>query len=230
VWVIAVRRPVSPRPGDCPSFYRPRREQFTCVPHYFPTCGGMESSAMELTAVLANPAPVESLWSVLYSYRSGFEGGGVVVGRPAASAGRFEGAVNGASVCGTVAVMATSCPHAPQQHRDVVTVPGVVQQWRGWPHRAESDGDDRSRRSDVTARPCVITEKTFEGAAGPPSRARRVSRTGVGGTTSRSRPQPHRIAPHSGGDGLTQGVGETAPGRDSRACQGRGVRPAVSGH
>jgi hypothetical protein len=53
--VIVVRRPVYPRLGDYPSFYRPRREQFTCVPHYFPTCGGMASSAMELTAVLANP-------------------------------------------------------------------------------------------------------------------------------------------------------------------------------
>jgi hypothetical protein len=28
---------------------------------------------------------------------------------------------------------------------DVVTVPGVVLQWRGWPHRADSDGEDRSR-------------------------------------------------------------------------------------
>jgi hypothetical protein len=79
VWLIAVRRPVSPRLGDCPSFYRLRREQFTCVPHYFPTCGGMASSVTELTAVLANPAPVEASWYVLCLYRSGFEGGGVVV-------------------------------------------------------------------------------------------------------------------------------------------------------
>jgi hypothetical protein len=80
VWLIAVRRPVSPRLGDCPSFYRPRRKQFTCVTHYFPTCGGMASSAVELTAVLANPAPVEASWCVLCLYRSGFEGDGVVVG------------------------------------------------------------------------------------------------------------------------------------------------------
>jgi hypothetical protein len=186
VRVIAIRRPVSPLLGDCPSFYRPRREQFTCVSHYFPMCGGMASSATELTAVLANPAPVEALWRVQCSYRSGFEGSGVVVGRPAASAGRFEGAVDGGPVRGTVAVMATSCPCAPQQHRDVVTVPGMAWQWREWPHRVDSDGDDRSRRPDVAAWPCVITEKTFEGAAGPPSRARRVSRTGVGGTASRS--------------------------------------------
>jgi hypothetical protein len=34
---------------------------------------------------------------------------------------------------------------------DVVTVPGVVPQWRGWPHRVDSDGEDRSRRPDVMA-------------------------------------------------------------------------------
>jgi hypothetical protein len=117
VWVIAVRRPVSPTAADCPSFYRPRREQFTCVPHYFPTCGGVASSASELTAFLANPAPVRALWRVLCSYRSDFEDGDVVVGRPAAAAGRFEVVVNGVSVHGTVVVVATSCPHALQQHR-----------------------------------------------------------------------------------------------------------------
>jgi hypothetical protein len=95
VWVIAVRPHVSSQLGDCPSFYRPRREQFTCMPHYFPTCGSMASSAAELTAVLANPAPVEASWCVLCSYRSGFEGVCVVVGCLAAVVGRFEGAVNG---------------------------------------------------------------------------------------------------------------------------------------
>jgi hypothetical protein len=80
--------------------------------HYFPTCRGVASSATELTAVQANPAPVEASWRVLCSYRTGFEGGGVVVGLPAAAAGRFEGAVNGGPVRGTVAVVATSCPRA----------------------------------------------------------------------------------------------------------------------
>jgi hypothetical protein len=87
VWAIAVRRPVSPQLGDCPSFNRPWREQFTCVPHYFSTCRSMASSATELTAVLANPALFEAAWHVLCSYRSGFEGGGIVVGRPAAVRG-----------------------------------------------------------------------------------------------------------------------------------------------
>jgi hypothetical protein len=66
--------------GGCPSFYRPRREQFTCMLHYFPTCGGMVNNAGELTAVRANPTPVEASRFVLCSYRSGFEGGGVAVG------------------------------------------------------------------------------------------------------------------------------------------------------
>jgi hypothetical protein len=102
------------------------------------------------------------------------------------SVGRFEGAIDGGSVRGTMAVVAMSCPRAPQQRRDVATVLDVVRQWRVWSHRVDSDGDDRSRRPDVTAWPCVSTKKTFEGAAGPLSRAWRVSRTGVGGTASRS--------------------------------------------
>jgi hypothetical protein len=111
----------------------------------------MASSAMELTAVLANPAPVGVSWRALCSYRSSFEGGGVVVGCPAAATGRFEGAVNGGSVRGTVAVMVVSLPVHSNSVRDVVTVPDVALQWRGWPHRVDSDGEDRSRRPDVTA-------------------------------------------------------------------------------
>jgi hypothetical protein len=86
------RYPSSPlRLGDCLSFYRPRREQFTCVPHYSLTCGGVASSATELTAVLANPAPVGASWCVLCSYRSNFEGGGVVAGCPSAARGPVRG-------------------------------------------------------------------------------------------------------------------------------------------
>jgi hypothetical protein len=57
-----------PRPlrlGDRPSFYGPRREQFTGVPHYSPTCGGVASSATELTTVLVNLAPVGTSWRVM---------------------------------------------------------------------------------------------------------------------------------------------------------------------
>jgi hypothetical protein len=79
-----------------------------------------------------------------------------------------------------------SCPRVSQQRQDVATVSGVEEQWWGWPHRVDSDGDGRSHRPDDMACPYVSMEKTFEGVAGPPSRARHVSRTGVGGTVSRS--------------------------------------------
>jgi hypothetical protein len=56
--------------------------------------------------------------------------------------GRFEGAIDEEPVRGTVAVVATSCPCTSQQRWDVATVSGVVRQGRGWPHRADSNGDD----------------------------------------------------------------------------------------
>jgi hypothetical protein len=49
--------------------------------------GGMASSATELMTVLANLVPVVVSWHVLCSYRSGFEGGGVEVGRPSPARG-----------------------------------------------------------------------------------------------------------------------------------------------
>jgi hypothetical protein len=105
------------RLGGCPSFYRPRREQFTGVPHYSPMCGGMACSATELTTILANLAPVGASWRVLCSYTSGFEGGGVVVGCPAAARGPVRGCRQQGSIRGTVAGMATSRPCALQQRR-----------------------------------------------------------------------------------------------------------------
>jgi hypothetical protein len=82
--VIAVRRPFPRGWGDRPFFYRPRRGRFTGVPHYFPMCSGMANNAVELTAVLAVPAPIEASRHVLCSYRSGFEGCSAAVGRLAA--------------------------------------------------------------------------------------------------------------------------------------------------
>jgi hypothetical protein len=72
VRVFAIRRPF-PRLGDFPSFYRPRGEQFTGLPHYSSTWGGVASSAAELTTVLANLALVGASWRVLCPYRSDFE-------------------------------------------------------------------------------------------------------------------------------------------------------------
>jgi hypothetical protein len=54
----------------------------------------------------------------------------------------------------------------------------------------------------------------------PLSRARHVGRTGVGGTVPRGCGRPCRTASHSGGDGLTGGVGGTVPGRDSQVSRG----------
>jgi hypothetical protein len=99
----------------CPSFYRPRREQFTGVLHCSPTCEGMVSSATELTTVLANLATVGASWRVLCPYRSGFEDGGVEVGCPAAVRGPARGCRQRGAVRDTTAGVAMSCPRAPQQ-------------------------------------------------------------------------------------------------------------------
>jgi hypothetical protein len=61
------------------------------MPHYFPTCGDMASSAVELTAVLTNLAPVAASWRVLCSNRGDFEGRGVVVDRPVSACERARG-------------------------------------------------------------------------------------------------------------------------------------------
>jgi hypothetical protein len=146
----------------------------------------MASSATELTAVLVNPGPVVASWRVPCSYRSGFEGGGIVVDRPTAVRGLIRGyRQRGGLYMAQWRLWRRLVPVHSNSAGGVVTVPGVALQWRGWPHRVDSDGKDRSRWPDVTAWPCIVTEKAFEGVAGPPSRARRVSRTGVGGTVSR---------------------------------------------
>jgi hypothetical protein len=51
------------------------------MPHYFAKCGGMAYSVVELTAVLANVAPVTASWCVQCLNRGDFEGGGVMVDR-----------------------------------------------------------------------------------------------------------------------------------------------------
>jgi hypothetical protein len=53
------------------------------MPHYFATCGGMTYSAVKLTVVLANLAPITVSWRALCLNRGDFEGGGVVVDRGA---------------------------------------------------------------------------------------------------------------------------------------------------
>jgi hypothetical protein len=63
--VCVVRLCVRPlRLGDYPAFFRPRREQFTGVSRYSPTCEGMACSAMELMTV---PGESCSCWGVVAS-------------------------------------------------------------------------------------------------------------------------------------------------------------------
>jgi hypothetical protein len=115
VLFVSVSSPM--RLGDCPSFYRPKQGQFTGVPHYSLTCEGMVGSAAELTAVLANLAPVGVSWRVLYPYRSDFKGSGIEVGCPTTARRQVRGWCQRETVRGTVAGMATSCPCALQQRR-----------------------------------------------------------------------------------------------------------------
>jgi hypothetical protein len=81
-----------------------------------------------------------------------------------------------------------------------------------------------SRRSPVRAwssRPSSLQEPRR-----PLSKARRVGRTEVGGIVPRDCRRSCRTASYNDGDGLTEGVGGTVPGRDSQArC---GVDPSLT--
>jgi hypothetical protein len=80
--------------------------------------------------------------------------------------------------------VAASRPRVPHSAGVVVTVPGVVLRERGG-RTGPTVAGMASRRPSVMTWPCKFTRKWFEGVAGPPSRVRRVSRTGVGGAVSR---------------------------------------------
>jgi hypothetical protein len=82
-----------------------------------PFIGQGGSSATELTVVLVNLAQVEASWRVLCSYRSGFEGGGVAIGRPATVHGLIRGCRQRGAVRGTVAVVVTFCPRALRHYQ-----------------------------------------------------------------------------------------------------------------
>jgi hypothetical protein len=106
------------------------------------------------------------------------------------------------SVRGTVAGKAASHSRTLHSIGAVATVPGVGlyargrtpcrKQWQGWCPAGLTlwPNPAKSRESKSRVRPA------------PPSRARRVSRTGVGGAASRDWHRPRRTVPHSGGDGF----------------------------
>jgi hypothetical protein len=64
--------------------------------------------------------------------------------------GRLEGVVNGGPY--EVQWRAARRPVSVCFYSvgDVVAVPSVVLQWQGWFHRADSNGEDRSRWPDIT--------------------------------------------------------------------------------
>jgi hypothetical protein len=99
----------------------------------------MAYSAVELTAVLANLAPVTASWRALCLNRGDFEGGGAVVDRGAfrwARGSRWRRSVRSA-----VAGVAASRPRVLNSVGVVVAVRDVAKQGWGWPHSTDSDGD-----------------------------------------------------------------------------------------
>jgi hypothetical protein len=77
------------------------------------------------------------------------------------SAGRLEGSVDGGPYEVQWRAWRRPVPVRFDIVGDVVAVPGAALQWRGWPHKANSDGEYRSHRPDVTVRSCVVIEKAF---------------------------------------------------------------------
>jgi hypothetical protein len=75
--------------------------------------------------------------------------------------GQFEGAVDGGPYEVQWRAWRRPAPVRSNSVGDIVAVPGVALQWWGWPHRADSDGEDRSRWPDVTVQSYVVIEKAF---------------------------------------------------------------------
>jgi hypothetical protein len=63
--------------------------------------------------------------------------------------GRLEGAVEGRSYEAQWRAWRCSVPVRLNNVADGAAVPGVALQWRGWPHKTDSDGEDHSHRPDV---------------------------------------------------------------------------------
>jgi hypothetical protein len=110
------------------------------------------------------------------------------------------------------------------------TVLEMVMQCPGWCCDGR-EGRTGPMATEVTGLAGLISQRSLvrawssrlsplRGLRRPLSRARHVSRMGVGGTVSRDCRLACRTASHSGGDGLTGGVGGTVPMRDSQARRG----------
>jgi hypothetical protein len=66
-------------------------------------------------------------------------------------ADRLEGGVKGRSYEVQWRVWRRLIPVRSSSIEDVVTVLALMLQWRGWPHKADGDAEDRSRWLDVMA-------------------------------------------------------------------------------
>jgi hypothetical protein len=115
---------------------------------------------------------------------------------------------------------------SPTVKEMVMQCPGWCWRWRGWPHRTDGDGGDWPRRPSFTALSLcggsIVARLPFEGST--------VLFRGCGelavwewvAQCHRVVARPCRTTSHSGGDGLTGGVGRAVPGRDSQARRGMG--------
>jgi hypothetical protein len=170
---------------------------------------------------LVNLASGGTSWCALYLSRNGFEGGGIgasrlVVIRTLASRVRLTGGRWAHSNRrGNVLT-----PHPPTVLEMVMQCPGWC--WDGRDGRTGPMAMEVSGLAGLTSQRSPMWAwssrlSPLRGLRRPLSRVWRVSRTGVGSIVSRDCRLPCRTVSHSGGDGLTGGVGRTVPGRDSQA-------------
>jgi hypothetical protein len=178
------------RPGDCPSFYRPRRRQFTGVPHcssyvcwYGVQCCGVDGRPGESClwrGVMACPVSVQERLR-------GWQCRSRPFGRRLCADSRVQltGGHTGHS-SGRGGVLS---PRAP-------TTPGMALQCPGW-RRDDGDGRTGPMATEVTRLTGPTSRRgpgraqnrhpsPFQGLRRPPSRVLRIDRTRVGGTVSRS--------------------------------------------
>jgi hypothetical protein len=161
--------PVFPlRLGDYPSFYRPRRRQFTGVPHcssyvwrYGAQCRGVDGRPVESRFwrdVMACPVFVQERLRGWWCRGRSFG----VCPRADSRVPLMRGRTGHNSGCGDVL-----SPRVP-------TAPAMALQWLGWPHRADGDGGAclTSRHGPMRARngrpsPFEGSAVSFRGCAVP---------------------------------------------------------------
>jgi hypothetical protein len=176
-------------PGDCPSFYRPRRRQFTGVPHCFiyvwrhgVHCRGVNGRPGESRFwrdVMACPVSIQEWLREWWCRGRSFGGRPHADSRVPLRGGRTRHSSGRGDV--------------PSPRASIAS--GMAMQCPGW-CRDGGDGRTGPTATEVTG-PAGLTSRRSPGQAWnrrpsplrgfrrPISRARRISRTRVGGTVSR---------------------------------------------